>query len=125
MRKALGDNVMTILSAPLEKSRLAAALMKSSSTSVENLSDEDELYLRFWANLNFRFWEDAHYQYREGALDAREWETRFVNTIRSTLRASPFFLSFWNDVLFNRNYSPEFIEVVESIKIELNEEAQQ
>jgi len=118
-RKALGDNTMTILSSPLDKTRLGDALMRSRSSKAEDLSPQDDLHLRLWANLNYRFWEDAHYQYRQGALDAHEWETRFVNTMRSTLRGQPIFVSFWDEVLPNRNYSPEFIDVVESIRTEL------
>ena len=78
----------------------------------ESLTGPDALRPRMSLELGFRYWENVHYQYRQGLYDESEF-SRHVDTMVAVLGRTPSMVRYWcGDRLL---YSIPFMEFMDQI----------
>lgn len=107
-RQQFGALDLAYLSASLDPAVVARALAKQEQG--EQLSSLEFSQLRHRQHVNFRVFENAHYQYKRGALDEGEW-TRYREIIRVVLCNDEAAKAMWRDFWF----AAEFRAVVDEI----------
>ena len=108
-RQQFGSLDLAYLAASLDPAVVARALAKQEQG--EQLSSLEFSQLRHRQHVNFRVFENAHYQYKRGALDEGEW-TRYREIIRVVICNDEPARSMWNDFWF----AAEFRAVVDEIR---------
>lgn len=78
----------------------------------EDLSDIEQYQYRQRTNAWFRYWENVHYQYRNGLYDEIEYGVQ-REAIRGALFASVGFATYW--CARRSLYSPEFVEEIDGL----------
>ena len=113
-RQAVAETDLGFLSGPLDPALLARAETKRRTG--QELSDEEDLVLFERQHLNFRIFENAHYHFEVGLLEAEVWR-RHVRIIESNLSGNPHAAIMWE-----RNgstFTESFQVVVDSVAAEL------
>jgi hypothetical protein len=110
-REALGAQDLTYLATALDTSVVARAIDKIERR--ETLSALEHSQLRERQHLNFRIFENAHYQHQKGTLDDSEWE-RYTRIIRINICEYLPAQTMWDE--YEAAFVPEFRLVVEEIR---------
>lgn len=110
MRQSIADNDIDYLITFLDNSILAHANAKS--IAGDSLSPVEWEQLVAQQHVNFRVFENAHYQYQNGLLDDEVWQ-RYRVIIELLLTSDSAARELWS----SRNYTftPAFQEEIESI----------
>ncbi len=88
VRHELASTIVDLLNTPASNSQLASVLRRGGLG--EPLTDDEQFQFRLRSNALFRYWEDVHYQYRNGLYDGievLEAEGRLEGNIRQLGRA--------------------------------------
>lgn len=104
IRHELAAGIVDILQVPASNEQLADVMYRAHSG--EELTPRELFQFQLRTNALFRYWEDVHYQYREGLYDATEfekqrdaWKASMTNSVRGQ--------DYWCQV--RTLYSPEFM----------------
>jgi hypothetical protein len=108
-RQALADGAQALSSDWIEVD--GAALLMRRHMEGERLDPPDALRLQARAYRDFRFFENAYYQYTEGLLTSEEWDGFRTNL--EALFGIPMYREFWE--VQRPIYSPAFGREIESI----------
>ena len=81
----------------------------------EELSDADNVMYLSRTEAVFRYWENAHYQYRKGMYDEAEY-SKHLETMRVILAANPGVVSYWcqRRTMFSAVYMAEIDSMLPS-----------
>jgi len=97
--------------------RALLRVIRSGMAGVDDLDEDDAYQFFYWATGVMHSFENAHYLYRAGMLDADRWEVRRASLVQSL--ANPGLVQWWK--ANPSTLSPEFVALVEEI---LGEEAE-
>lgn len=111
-RTELASQDITYLSSALDSTILANAVAKREAG--QELSPLEESQMMQREHLNFRIFENAHYQRQIGALEERQWQ-RYEGIIRVLICNNRFVQQMWDR---NRAFQPEFAQIVNNIRQE-------
>ena len=78
----------------------------------EELSEDEQGRFNTMQNAFFRYWENMHYQYRNGLYDEIEFATQ-IEAIRGFLSGSAGTMNYWCRV--RSIYSPEFADEIDGL----------
>ena len=78
----------------------------------ESLSESERWVFERRQNGWFRYWENVHYQYRNGMYDETEFMTQ-LETIRSLMASLPGIVEYWCNT--TTTYSPEFVVEINAL----------
>ncbi len=91
IRNELARGVQDLLGIALANQDLADLLIRADTG--ESLSPAESLRVGVWEQLIFRYWENVHYQYRQGLYDESEF-SRHRDAMLAVAR-TPRMYSFW------------------------------
>lgn len=111
-RQEFASQDLAYLATALDSSVIAEALRKLEAG--EQLTGLERSQLVHMQHMNFRVFENAHYQFRKRALEASEW-ARYARIIEVLMREDPAVQAMWGR--FARGFVPEFREEVERIRL--------
>jgi len=94
----------------IDSKTLATAILKDSNDTP--LDEHEELALRFWHIMRWRTLENAYYQYRNGLLDAGEWNG-YERVIRYMPKRDKLSVATWKKV--SDVFSPAFNSEIQRI----------
>jgi hypothetical protein len=103
IRHELSMGIVDLLNTPAANSQLAGILRRASTG--ESLTPDEAFQFRLRSNALLRYWEDVHYQYRQGLYDEIEF-SRQKDAWGETMAGSVGFVKYWCDV--RTLYSPLF-----------------
>lgn len=104
VRHDMAAGIVELLNSSAGNSQLASVLRRGGLG--EDLT-ADELYqFRLRTNALFRYWEDVHYQYRQGLFDESEY-SRQKEAWRASFAKSKGAVTYWCEV--RSLYSPKFM----------------
>ena len=109
-RQAVAETDLAFVAGPLDPALLARA--ESKRVTGQELTGAEELVLYERQHLNFRVFENAHYQFEIGLLEAEVWG-RHLRIIESRLTTDPFAAAMWASNA--RFFTESFRAVVDSI----------
>ena len=105
-RQAVAETDLAFVSGPLDPALVARAETKRRTG--QELTEEEELVLFERQHLNFRVFENAHYQFETGLLEPEVWE-RHLRIIASNLSTNASAFAMWT-----RN-GPQFTESFQAV----------
>ncbi len=109
-RSEISRQITDFLSGVAGDSELAS-IMRRAEAGEELTPDEDwQYYLLFAANV--RFWENIHYQYRQGLFDEAEFEAERIGW-RGIIQANTVFAKYWCRV--SDSFSTEFVAELDGL----------
>ena len=108
---------MAFVAGPLDPALVAVA--ESKHRAGQPLTAEEDLVLFERQHLNFRVFENAHYQFKKGLLEPEVWE-RHLRIIGARIGARAYAASMWE--AYSWSFAASFQMVVDSIAatLELN-----
>jgi len=109
-RHEMAAGIVGLLLVPASNEQLSN-LMYRADTGQE-LTPEERYQFNMRSNALFRYWEDAHYQYRVGLYDETEF-TKQREAWRAALVRSAGMRSYWCNV--RALYSPEFMAEMDAL----------
>jgi len=92
IRNELARGLNEVLSLTISDFDLSNTVVRANSG--EALSETESLRLNQRSEVLFRYWENVHYQYRQGLYDESEF-SRQAEAIASVLLTSPSLIQFW------------------------------
>jgi hypothetical protein len=102
IRNELSQEIIDLMSMATSNKELAEVIVRANAG--ESLTPAESIMLDMRAEANFRYWENAHYQYREGLYDESEF-SKHLETMREVMvdRDKGGLASFWcrNRTLFS------------------------
>jgi hypothetical protein len=110
MRHDLAVGIVELLNSAAANSQLANVLRRGGAG--EELTPDERYQFRARTNALFRYWEDVHYQYRQGLYDEEEF-SKHKEAWRAYLAASKGAVSYWCEV--RPLYSPKFANQMDAI----------
>jgi hypothetical protein len=110
MRHELATGIVDLLNTPAANPQLASVLRRGERG--EALTPDEQYQFRLRSNALLRYWEDVHYQYRQGLYDAVEF-SRQQAAWRVTITRSVGLAAYWCEV--RDLYSPMFAAVLDSL----------
>ena len=110
VRHDMAAGIVELLDSPAGNSELASILRRGSLG--EELTPDEQYRFQLRTNALFRYWEDVHYQYRQGLFDESEFSTQ-RDAWRSSLASSVGAVAYWCSV--RRMYSPAFASEMDSL----------
>ena len=112
-RNEISSDIVQLLSMIASDGELAN--IRRRADAGEELSPDEGYRYILLTIANIRYWENVHYQYRQGLYDRVEFERQRA-AIRGYIRGSARFSEYW---CRNKDlYSPEFVEEVDALMIE-------
>ena len=114
-RQAVAETDLAFLAGPLEPALLARAETKSRAGQELTLEEQFVLFER--QHLNFRVFENAHYQFQVGLLEAEVW-ARHLQIISRQLSGNPHAAAMWE--AYAASFTKSFRAVVDSISLTLH-----
>ena len=109
-RNELSRGLADVLSLTISDAYLSEIAIRANAG--DELSAPDALRLAQWYELAFRYWENVHYQYRQGLYDESEF-TRHADTMAVVLVRMPGLARYWcGDRL---RYSIPFMEFMDGL----------
>jgi hypothetical protein len=78
----------------------------------ERLTDDEQFQFRIRSNALFRYWEDVHYQYRQGLYDEVEY-SRQKAAWKATFASSVGLVNYWHEA--RTLYSPLFASEIDAL----------
>ena len=109
-RNELSQGIVGLLSTGITDPEFLTAVQKG-RTGQELSSLEQNQFDRY-ANMLFRYWEDVHYQYRNGLFDEAEYGAQTAAIQRAM--SGPGLFRFWCDR--KAEYSPEFVSEINRLR---------
>jgi len=106
-RLEMASQDLVYISAALDSNLLAQAVAKQRTEG--DLSDLERSQLRDHQHLNFRIFENAHYQFQIGALDEAVWN-RYVVIIGYQICMNPAAKEMWHAI--GVRFTPDFSAIV-------------
>ena len=110
MRHDLAMGIVELLNSAAENSQLAGVLRRGGAG--EELTADEHYQFRARTNALFRYWEDVHYQYRQGLYDQDEF-SKHKEAWRAYLAVSKGAISYWCEVRLL--YSPKFAAEMDAL----------
>jgi hypothetical protein len=110
IRHDLAMGIVELLGAPAGNRQLASVLRRGGAG--EELTPDEQFQFRVRTNALLRYWEDVHYQYRQGLFDEPEY-SRQKEAWRSSLAASKGAVTYWCEVRLL--YSPKFMAELDTL----------
>ena len=114
-RNELARGLPEVLGIPASDNALADALLRANRG--EPLSPAETLQVAMWDELTFRYWENVHYQYRQGLYDESEF-SRHQDTMKSVIGRNPRLEKFW--CAERHLYSEPFMHFIDEMLIALS-----
>ena len=108
-RQEFAAQDLAYLATALDPSIVAQALAKFEEGEALTSLEHSQLVNR--QHMNFRVFENAHYQFRRGTLEASEWG-RYRVIVHSLICEYEPAQTMWNE----HNFAPEFVAAVEEIQ---------
>ena len=109
-RHDLAAGIVELLSAPAGNAQLAGVLRRGALG--EELTDDEQYQFRLRTNALLRYWEDVHYQYRQGLYDEVEFSSQKA-AWRNALATSVGLQAYWCEV--RELYSPKFMAEMDAL----------
>jgi hypothetical protein len=110
IRHELAMGIVDLLNSPAGNSQLAGVLRRGALGEELTL---DEIYqFRLRSNALLRYWEDVHYQYRQGLYDQVEYSKQ-KEAWGASLASSVGLVSYWCEV--RTLYSPRFMNEMDGL----------
>ncbi len=109
-RSEISRQITDFLSMVAGDSELAS-IMRRAQAAEELTADEDWQYFLL-LSANVRFWENIHYQYRQGLFDEAEFEAERTGW-RSVIQGNMVFSKYWCPTV--EAYSTEFVAELNSL----------
>lgn len=110
VRHELSAGIVDLLQVPASNPQLASVLRRGAEG--EPLTPDEAFQFRVRSNALLRYWEDVHYQYRQGLYDEVEF-SRQKDAWRDSIRRSVGLQRYWCDV--RALYSPAFSEAMDAL----------
>jgi hypothetical protein len=110
MRHDLAVGIVELLNSAAANNQLAGVLRRGGAG--EELDPDERYQFRARTNALFRYWEDVHYQYRQGLYDEEEF-SKHKEAWRGYLAASKGAVSYWCEVRLL--YSPKFAAQMDAL----------
>jgi len=110
MRHDLAAGIVELLNSAAANGQLANVLRRGGAG--EELTADERYQFRARTNALFRYWEDVHYQYRQGLYDEEEF-SKHKEAWRAYLVASKGAVSYWCEVRLL--YSPKFAAQMDAL----------
>jgi hypothetical protein len=110
MRHDLAVGIVELLNSAAANAQLASVLRRGGAG--EELTPDERYQFRARTNALFRYWEDVHYQYRQGLYDEEEF-AKHKEAWRTYLAASRGAVSYWCEV--RTLYSPKFAAQMDAL----------
>ncbi|MEZ4584818.1 MAG: hypothetical protein R2909_00250 [Gemmatimonadales bacterium] len=110
IRHDLAMGIVELLHVPAGNLQLAGVLQRAAVG--EPLTADERFQFRLRSNALLRYWEDVHYQYRQGLYDEVEF-LKQQDAWRAALEGSKGFTDYWCEV--RSVYSPLFMEAVDEL----------
>ena len=110
VRHELATTIVDLLNTPASNSQLASVLRRGGLG--ERLTDDEQFQFRIRSNALFRYWEDVHYQYRQGLYDEVEY-SRQKAAWKATFASSVGRVNYWHEV--RTLYSPLFASEIDGL----------
>jgi hypothetical protein len=110
MRHDLAVGIVELLNSAAANNQLANVMRRGGAD--EALNADERYQFRTRNNALFRYWEDVHYQYRQGLYDEEEF-SKHIEAWRAYLAASKGAVSYWCEVRLL--YSPKFAAQMDAL----------
>jgi hypothetical protein len=110
VRHELATTIVDLLNTSANNSQLASVLRRGSLG--EELTADEQFQFRLRSNALLRYWEDVHYQYRQGLYDEVEY-SRQKAAWKATFASSIGFVNYWCEV--RTLYSPLFASEIDGL----------
>lgn len=110
IRNELARGVSDFLPSIIDNREFADALARAGAG--ESLTATEDLQINTWYDLVFGYWQNVHYQYREGLYDESEF-SRHTDAISAVLRENPRSYSYW--CRERLHYSELFMEFIDDL----------
>ena len=110
IRHELAAGIVELLQVPASNEQLADVMYRAHSG--EELTPRELFQFHLRTNALFRYWEDVHYQYREGLYDATEFEKQ-RDAWKASMTNSTRAQDYWCQV--RTLYSPEFMTEMDGL----------
>lgn len=110
IRHELSMGIVDLLMEPASNAQLASILLRAEQG--DTLQPEEEFQFRLRSNALLRYWEDVHYQYRQGLYDMVEF-TQQKRAWAGALQRSIGLVQYWCEV--RTLYSPQFAAEIDSL----------
>lgn len=110
VRHELATGIVELLNSSAGNSQLASVLRRGGLG--EDLTADEQFQFRLRTNAIFRYWEDVHYQYRQGLFDESEY-SRQREAWRATFTTSKGAVTYWCEV--RSLYSPKFMAELDAL----------
>ena len=111
IRHDLAMGIVELLNAPAANSQLASVLRRGELG--EQLTADEQFQFDVRSNALLRYWEDVHYQYRQGLYDEVEYSAQ-KEAWGATMRRSVGLAAYWCRV--RTLYSPEFMAELDALQ---------
>lgn len=109
-RNELARGLPDVLGHLIDNAELADALLRANTG--DQLTPAEDLRVNAWLELVFRYWENVHYQYRQGLYDESEF-SRHRNTMADVIAGTPSMHDYWcKERLL---YSAPFVEFMDHL----------
>jgi hypothetical protein len=110
VRHELATTIVDLLNSSASNSQLASVLRRAALG--EQLTEDEQFQFRLRSNALLRYWEDVHYQYRQGLYDEVEY-SRQKAAWKATFASSIGFVKYWSEV--RSLYSPRFAAEIDGL----------
>lgn len=110
IRHDLAMGIVDLLNTPAANDQLASVLRRGGLG--EQLTADEEFQFQLRSNALLRYWEDVHYQYRQGLYDEVEYSKQ-KEAWRSTIARSAGLVAYWCAVRVL--YSPRFMSELDGL----------
>lgn len=108
-RNEIATGFMQLMALPVENPQLAAVVRRGDAD--EELTPDEYLQYRRFQIMTFRFYENAHYQYRQGMYDEGEFSKQ-KEAWRAYAKRSPGSVAIWCEMRFS--FSTDFVEEMDA-----------
>jgi hypothetical protein len=110
IRHDLAMGIVDLLNTPAANGQLASVLRRGGLG--EQLTPDENFQFQLRSNALLRYWEDVHYQYRQGLYDEVEFSKQ-KEAWRSTMAGSAGLVAYWCGVRVL--YSPRFMSELDGL----------
>lgn len=110
VRHELASGIVEIIEGGARSPELAEALRRARGG--EELSETQAFQVQLYLNGLYRYWEDVHYQYREGLYDDQEFLSQ-REAWRRSVNGAPQSREYWCSARIE--YSPEFRAEIDAL----------
>src|SRR5262249_54221025 len=110
VRHDIAAGIVELLNSSAGNAQLASVMRRAGSG--EDLTPDERFQFRLRTNALFRYWENVHYQYRQGLFDESEY-SRQKEAWRAFFADSKGGVTYWCEV--RSLYSPRFMAELDAL----------